>query len=72
MPTPRPDTSVTWAAVENPGWNIRLNTSLSDSCRYWNDAVVDRFGQDASTIQPGAVIADFHYDVPGLMCGPRV
>ncbi len=31
MPTPRPETSVTFSAVENPGTKIRLKTSSSSS-----------------------------------------
>src|SRR6218665_2287063 len=32
MPTPRPDTSVTWSAVEKPGAKISCQTSASAIC----------------------------------------
>ena len=74
MPTPRPDRSVTWAAVEKPGAKIRSMTSSSDmasraACE--RDIALARDLADPRHVDAAAVVLDLDHHVLALAGGPQ-
>jgi hypothetical protein len=70
MPTPRPEMSVIFAAVEKPASKISRNISLSGARRHtWIEAVLPRLGEDLLAVQAASVVGDGDDDLAGLMAG---
>ena len=84
MPTPRPETSVTWRAVEKPGARISEKISASESrARRVDQPLLDRAGAHRLRVQAAPVVADPDQHMgagmlgrklnswPGRLCRPR-
>jgi hypothetical protein len=72
MPTPRPDTSVTWSAVENPGSKINWNTSWSVICVVHGQTALQRLAIDLLARQAATVVAHLDRDRAALVLADRV
>ena len=75
MPTPRPETAVTFSAVESPGMKIRFRVSRSESrggLFSGDDAAVDGFGANFGDVDALAVVDDFDVDLSALVIGAQV
>ena len=75
IPTPRPEMSVTFSAVENPG--EKMNRAIcSSSVSVAGLGLVDEIpgdglGQDAFEVDAAAVVADLDEDVVAALLGPH-
>ena len=75
MPTPRPDRSVTWPAVEKPGAKIRSMTSSSDMAvegGLRGHVALARDLADPRDVDAAAVILDLDHHVLALPRGPQI
>ena len=70
MPTPRPETSVTFVAVEKPGRKISSKISLLGELGIGgNQASFPGLAEDGGGVQAGAVVDDGNDDVGPLVGG---
>ena len=72
MPTPRPDTLVTSAAVEKPGTKMNLWICASDSFSISASVarpLRNRLGLDALGVETAAVVGDLDDDVAAFVIG---
>ena len=74
MPTPRPETLVTFSAVENPGKKIKLKISRSAHAlglRAVMTAALHRLFANALRIQARAIVADFNIHLAAFVEGSQ-
>ena len=74
MPTPRPETLVTAAAVENPGRKISCRMSaglIRSSCGGGDQAALDGLAAELGRVDAGAVVGDLDHDLAALVAGPQ-
>ena len=70
IPTPRPERSVTFSAVEKPGWKIIEKISELDKLvSALTETPADGFGENALAIKSAAIVLDLNHDAAPLMCG---
>jgi hypothetical protein len=67
MPTPRPDTSLTTSAVENPGAKMRLKMRSSESSSSApTSPALAGLGEDLLALEAAAVVDDLDDHVAAL------
>jgi hypothetical protein len=72
IPTPRPDTSVTSLAVENPASKISGHYVLVRRIGCEHDAALGGAGPDPLDVQPAAVVDHLDHDVAAALAGAQV
>ena len=70
IPTPRPDTSVTFSAVENPGLKMSIQICSSDKLvGFCDQSLFDAFGQNLVSIETSPIVLHGDADIAALVEG---
>ena len=72
IPTPRPETSVTFSAVEKPGRKIKVEHLAVGQFRAMSDqAWLNGLGDDLLAVQALAIVGKLYHDVAGRVERPQ-